>query len=228
MVTDHEWVQSQTNRALKSNLEVGQAEVMAMARGWPFHPERTKNWDNFLAVYHAIRAERGPVLDAGACRDPKSASVFLPTLALHDFTDLHGINLDEGAPVSVGGATYQYGDITSIPFPDQHFAFIACLSTIEHGVDWRAFYASCARVLRRGGELFVSFDYWKDPVDTGGQMAFGAPVKVFTKDEVLDMVNFCASQGLRITSPTKLHCKDRVIQWLGMNYTFCNLHFRRD
>lgn len=222
------WCDTQTNRALQCERDVDRAYVPLVERGLPFHNERWKNWDAALAIHHACdlpTADR--ILDAGACRDPKYPSPFLPAMQKLGYQRLHGVNLDEKDTEYENGICYRKGDITNLEDGSASFGFVACLSVIEHGVDYKAFFYEMARILRRGGHLFVSFDYWEDPIDTGGRMAFGVPVKIFSADDVLKMVRYAGDVGLVITSSLDLTCKDRVVKWLGLEYTFCNLLFRR-
>jgi SAM-dependent methyltransferase len=164
------------------------------------------------------------VLDAGGTRD----SVFLPGLARLGFRNLLSFNLDEPHPGTVGHVSYARADITRTGANDQSFDFVACLSVLEHGVDWRLFLAEMVRVIVPGGHLFISVDYWGTPIDPGGQVAFGAPVKVFAPAEVDQMVVCAKRIGLKLTSDLNLNCRDAVVQWLGMRFTFLNLLFCRE
>jgi len=169
------------------------------------------------------------MLDAGACRDPGSPSVFLPSLAKMGFTDLTGCNIDEPEPgETVRGVRYEYCDIERMRYPEEKFQFVACLSCIEHGIDWRKYFIETARVLRPGGYLFTSFDYWFNPVDTKGQRAFGAPIKIFTSQDVMQMAVFAKECGLNLMKRPILDCKEAVVEWMGMKYTFMNLLMKKD
>lgn len=231
---DAEWVRDQTNCPLLSDVEAHRAEVFALEQGLPFHGEHWKNWDNMLATAHCLdkcgRGER--VLDAGACRDPKSPSAFLPGLGRLGFTRRHGINLDEPGYSVHDGAVYENCDITKTHFIDGEFAFVACLSVIEHGVDEFAFLKEMGRIIHPGGHLFVSFDYWHDPIDTGGRTAFGAPVRIFDRLDVHKMVNYANARDLILSERAsrvipRVLCGDKVVKWLGLEYTFMNLLFRK-
>lgn len=230
---DAKWVIDQTNRPLPSDIEAHRAEVYAIEQGLPFHNEHWKNWDSVLATAHCVDKcpTSGRVLDAGACRDPKYPSAFLPGLGNFRFDQRWGINLDEQEHVIEDGAHYQYGDITDSPFPSSHFGFAACLSTIEHGVDEFKFLREMGRIIAPGGHLFVSFDYWHDPIDVGDRTAFGAPVRVFNKEDVLKMVEFADRCDLILSGcahkSLDLRCHDKVVRWLGLEYTFMNLLFRK-
>ncbi len=223
------WVGSQTNRPLQSEYDVSRAYVEMVPYALPTHNERWKNWDAALALYHACQTTHpaDPVLDAGACRDPKYPSPFLPGLQSMGYQRLYGCNLDETKTEYERGICYQHGDITELEHPDAYFGYVACLSVLEHGVDWRLFFTEMARVIKPGGHLFVSFDYWETPVDTGDRTAFGVPVKIFDRFDVTSMITYAGDLGFNLTLPADLKCRDKVVKWMGMEYTFYNLLFKR-
>ncbi len=41
------------------------------------------------------------------------------------------------------------------------------------------------------------------------------------------MVRYASDVGLDVSGAMDLTCKDRVVKWLGLEYTFCNLLFYR-
>lgn len=224
------------NKALLTQSSVDLAGAILDNHELLHHPDRVKDWDTVLALHHTLmnavpsnipgppgQQRENRILDAGASR----VSTFLPNLRRLGYTNLIGINLDEGDPVSVDGVTYRHGDITRTYFPDASFSFVACLSVLEHGVDWRAFLREAHRIIRPDGHLFLSVDYWHDPVDTKGQTAFGVPVKVFDADEIGQMVNFAVDMGFDAPSSLDMKCQDRVINWIGMDFTFFNLLLKK-
>jgi SAM-dependent methyltransferase len=224
---DAAWIAGQTNRALRTAGDVARArEATAKAR-LPFPPEPLKTWDNYIALYHTLRTTEcdSPVLDAGTGAARQSA--YLPGLRTLGYTDLTGINIVWHDVEIVDGIVYRPGDVTRTEFPASQFGFVACLSVIEHGVDWRKFYQEMSRIIRPEGRLFVSMDYWQDPVDTKGREAFGVPVKIFEREEISQMVDHAASVGLAVEGEIGLECEELVVSWLGLSYTFLNLLFRR-
>lgn len=229
IVDEQKWARVQTNTALQDEGAVSIARNLLNQHKIPLQGDRWKNWDQYLAIYHAARLTNKDesVLDAGACRDPAYPSTFLPGLQKLGFTSLHGCNLDEGALVVENNVKYQYGDVTASPYADARFAYVACLSVLEHGVDWRKFYIEMSRIIKAGGHLFVSFDYWVDPIDVGDRMAFGAPVKVFNKPDVMTMALFAHQFGLHLTKVPVFECKEPLVKWMGLEYTFFNLLFQR-
>jgi len=221
------WALKQTNAALRDDAATHSAQELLHKAGLPTHPDQPKNWDTFLALYHAI-ADVEPseaILDAGAER----YSAFLPALARFGYNNLTGVNLSFGVREKISGITFRHGDITRTGLASRSYAFISCLSVIEHGVDVEAFLQECARLLCPGGRVFLSFDYWDEPVDTRGQQAYGAPIRVFTHDDIDKMLCWAAKAGLFIEGASDFGCKDRVVHWhrFDLRYTFANLLLRR-
>ena len=224
------WVTAQTNAPLQSMKEVEYAEGYLSSLDLPLHNDRWKNWDNMLAVYYATEHcdQADYILDAGGTRDPKSPSVFLPGLAKLGYTGLTSCNLDEGQlPLVQDGVLYCKQNIENTAFRKGQFNFIACLSVIEHGVDLWAYFNEMYRILEPGGYLFTSFDYWPTKIDTGGREAFGAPVKIFTSNDVGTMVSYASRVGFKVILPLKASVEKPTVNWLGLDYTFFNLLLRK-
>jgi SAM-dependent methyltransferase len=223
---DDAWVKGQTNRALQDRVAIDRARNMLAQFDLPRHPDHPKSWDSYLALWHAFATTPpgGVVLDAGGTRE----SVFLRGLARLGFRRLINLNLDEPAPQTEGHVSYTRGDITATGLPDGTFNFISCLSVLEHGVDWKSFLDEAARILVPGGYLFVSVDYWEAPIDTGNRTAFDAPVKIFAPAEIYNFVSYANRLGLDVIGDFDLRCRDRVVNWIGLDFTFFNLLFRKD
>ena len=217
------WISQQTNRALlDKNSVANSVELLKKAR-LPLHSDMPKNWDNLIGLWHTVLNvdPLEPVMDIAAT--PESA--FLPSLSSIGYKKLVSINLTQQQTETINGVTYMHGDCTKTNFADNYFALISCLSVIEHGVDLDKFFAESSRILKTGGYLFVSTDYWFDSVDTRGQTAFGAPVKVFTARDIHNMVTMAEKYNLCITGQVDLVCNEKVVNWIGMDYTFINILF---
>lgn len=219
------WLNSQTNSTLKSSEAVARSKTILGNSVLPIHVDGPKNWDNLVAVWQTVLTTDPvhPVMDVAATAE----SAYLPGLRRLGYHDLVSINLDEPNPRVEQGIRYMQGDCTSTVFPEDHFGFISCLSVIEHGVNLRDFFRESFRILKQGGHLLVSTDYWQDPVDTMGQKAFGAPVKVFTAGDAMDMIRTAQDAGFMVTGNVDLTCDQRVVNWIGMDYTFINILFRK-
>lgn len=213
---------------LRSREEWEQATRTMRALRLPTHPDGSKNWDTLAALSstlaHTTPADR--VLDAGAAL----YSTFLPALRLYGYTDLVGTNLEFGRPVSFGGVRLEHGDIESTGFASGSFGAVVCLSVIEHGVDVRAFVTEAARLVRPGGVVFVSTDYWADGVDTSDKTAYGTPVRIFDRASIEDIIEVAQEVGLEIDGgPIDLSCADRAVHWKrqDLRYTYVAITFRR-
>jgi SAM-dependent methyltransferase len=224
-VDDTIWVLSETNKTLKTKEIVAKSSAIAARVGIRSHEDEVKNWDNLVAIWNTTMTTDTnlPVMDVGATE----GSSYLPTLAKFGYQNLTSININEPNPRTVNGVVYMQGDCTKTTFPDNYFGFIACLSVIEHGIDINAFMAESSRILAPNGHLIISTDYWQDPVDTYGQIAFGSPVKVFTSQEISDMISQAKKYGLEIIGDVDLSCNQRVVNWISMDYTFINILFKK-
>jgi hypothetical protein len=79
-----------------------------------------------------------------------------------------------------------------------------------------------ARILKPGGLLVTSTDYFEEPTDTQGQTAYGGPIRIFTKSDMELAFAIADKYGLQLTTAVDLSCQDRVVHWkqYGLRYTF--------
>jgi SAM-dependent methyltransferase len=217
----------ETTAILRARGEWVAARDALAAAGLPRHHDGPKNWDTRLALAEVLATTTpgAAVLDAGA----ELYSTFLPALYAYGYRRLVGVNLVFRRVIRRGPIRYEPRDITKTRFATAAFDAIACLSVVEHGVDLDAFFAEMARLLKPGGALVVSTDYWHDPIDTHGLTAFGAPIHIFQPREIEAAVALAGTHGLELKGPLALHGEDRVVHWsaFGLDYTFIALSFRR-
>ncbi|ACL73430.1 Methyltransferase type 11 [Thioalkalivibrio sulfidiphilus HL-EbGr7] len=215
------------NRALMSQEEVSQSVAEANSLKLPPCEDAPKTWDTLAALRAVLEATTtdAVVLDAGA----ETYSRFLPWLYLYGYRNLHGINLVFDKPFRQGSIQFENGDITRTRFPDGHFDAIACLSVVEHGVDLEAYFREMSRILKPGGVLITSTDYFETPTDTQGLTAYGAPIHVFDRDEILQGVEIAKGYGLGLTSDLDLRCQDKVVRWhpYEHQYTFISIGMKK-
>jgi len=215
------------NRALIDATQVEAAVAEVTRCGLPPHNDRPKNWDLLVALGAILEHTRpaDPVLEMGAPR----YSRLLPWLALYEYRALDGIDLVFEAEMRDGPIRYRPMDLTATTFPDRSFAAIACLSVVEHGVDMERYLAEAGRLLRPGGVLVTSTDFWCEPVDVAGRDAYGGQVRIFGPDDLAGWLEIAARHGLEPLRPLDLRCGERVVTWerLGLRYTFANVVLRR-
>jgi SAM-dependent methyltransferase len=223
---DARW-RSWVNRALVDATQVEAAIAEVTRCGLPPHNDRPKNWDLLVALGAILEhtSPADPVLEMGAPR----YSRLLPWLALYEYRALDGIDLVFEAELQDGPIHYRPMDLTATTFPDRSFAAIACLSVVEHGVDIERYLAEAGRLLRPGGILVTSTDFWCEPVDVAGLEAYGGAVRIFGPEDLAGWVAIADRHGLEPLRPLDLRCGERVVTWerLGLRYTFANVVFRR-
>jgi SAM-dependent methyltransferase len=208
------------NRTLKNGAEWQEAFGNGRRIHVPLHRAPEKNWDHLAAV-STILARTAPsarILDAGA----EFYSNVLPALFVYGYRDLHGINLSFSSPARRGPIRYLPGDLTRTPFVDNSFDAITCLSVIEHGVLLKNYFREMHRLLKPGGVLITSTDYYPTPVDTRGLVAHGCPIKIFCKSEIQSALSLASDVGLEPTGDIDLECTERPIRWepYGLEYSF--------
>ena len=208
------------NAVLRNDREVEQAhKQVEELKLMPHGGYSGKVWD-MLAMLDCILKNTNPqdhILDAGA----EGYSSTLPNLFLYGYSNLVGLNLGFEHTFRRGPIVYEHGDITHTRFADETFAAVACQSVIEHGVNISDYFAEMARILKPGGCLITSTDYYIDPIDTGEREYFGVPVKIYAKDDILEMLRVAAQFKLIPVEPAlDLSCDQKPVNWLGLDYTF--------
>lgn len=184
----------------------------------PYDSPAQKNWDSLAALSAIVKttAPESRILDAGAVFDSK----ILPWLSAYGYTNLTGINLSFRSPVRVGNILYDQGDLTRTRFADASVDAVACLSVIEHGVDLTSYFSEMWRVLKPGGILVTSTDYWPEPIDTSGMTTFGAEWRIFDREAMRRAIQIAAQCGFVLDGALELDARERTVAWSGREYTF--------
>ncbi len=218
---------SMPNGVLQSTSEWQEATKSGKELRLPLHRAAEKNWDHLAAV-HAITStypRSAVVLDAGA----EFYSNVLPALFVYGYRNLYGMNLSFTDLARRGSIWYLPGDITRTGFPDAFFDAITCMSVIEHGVPLQAYFQETFRLLKPGGILITSTDYYPDPIDTKNQIAHGSPIKIFSKREAEEMISLAIRCGFEQTGEINLDCTKRPIRWdlYYLEFTFLIFTLRK-
>ncbi len=191
------------------------------------NPDPVKDWDSLSALDLILRHTTPDcrILDAGG----ELYSRILIWLFRYGYTHLECLNLAFSAVVRRGPIRYYPGDLTKTAHPDCSFQVVTCLSVIEHGVDLDSYFKEMWRLLRPGGLLITSTDYWAQGVDTEGKRFYGVPVKVFTQPEIEAALESAVGHGFQAVEPFKLECEDKVVYWeaVDLRYTFVLFALRK-
>ncbi len=83
---------------------------------------------------------------------------------MYGYRKLYGINLVFDRTFRRGPITYEYGDITQTDYAAESFDAITSLSVVEHGVNLEAYFREMWRILKPGGMLITSTDYWQTSI----------------------------------------------------------------
>jgi SAM-dependent methyltransferase len=184
-----------------------------------------KSWDVLETTHfieeHLPRTAR--ILDLGA-----NTSEILPILHRLGYTDLVGIDVaPEVAKMPYPDKIrYVEGDFMCSGFADASFDTLTAISAIEHGYDGEALFSECARLLRPGGFLILSFDYWPDKIDTTGTLMYGMTWRIFSREDAVELIDMARKYAFD-PGEVDLDASERVVQWGRWKYTFAWIALRK-
>ena len=192
------------NKVLEKREEWVQASEQVEKLKLPLFSDKQKNWDSLAALSTILKRTNinSNILDAGS----ELYSMILPWLFMYGYKNLTGINIVFDYPVKRGMIRYRHGDITKTNFTKNSFDAISCLSVIEHGVDLHAYFKEMSRILKQDGVLITSTDYFDSPIDTENLNAYGKPIHIFSKSEIIIAIEIAREYNLELTGPVDLNC----------------------
>ena len=214
------------NCVLQSRSEIDIATSEINNYGLISHALSCKDWDIIRIL---PRLNDGNILDLGA-----DGSFILQNLVNCGHEGLkYGIDLlieDR----ETDGIKYFKGDLMNTPFEDNLFQYITCLSVIEHQVNYTALSKECARLLKSGGELFITCDFWNPKPDTSLTKLYSLDWNILDQQNINELIDEMKKVGLRITSDFDFTQNEDVINPTycspvqGVSYSFAILHFVKD
>jgi len=223
-------------RVLNSWEDLGKSIGKLQKARCGYHGDATKNWD-LSQINEIFRNYEKDIriLDMG-CR----ASHILRFAYERGFRNCIGIDLSISIEDRLSQVQLMLRDKTlrrpyrlmkmnlmKTTFPDHYFDFIICLSVIEHGVNIDSFLKESSRILKNGGTLFVSTDYWEPKINTDDSQLFGLKWNIFSRREIEDLIGLAKNYGLMMDSCEIPPVGEQIIHLLGRNYTFISLFFRK-
>jgi SAM-dependent methyltransferase len=237
------------NSVLKTYSEVIEAKKRLKELKLFLHHDPIKSWDTYRMIEIINKAHRDSfVLDVG-CND----SPILPMLKRLGFRNLYGCDL-------LLKARYNHKIINTVyslfkkeyrPIIDMHhdkplklsiqnlentnyqdnmFDFVTSLSVIEHGVDIQKYFKEMGRIIKNGGCLLTSTDYWPlKTTNTKCILTKGTPDKVFDRNEIEDLIVIADKAGLKLVEPVNFKYIDKVVHWkrTALDYTFIFLAMKK-
>ena len=219
--------------------EVGDSVLSIQRLGLPLHSTAQKNWDHAILLSELKSVSHdSPIIDLGC-----DEGFTLNFLKLAGYEDLYGLDLNISwraraaqlvrmwrrrslkPPYHLGRAS-----ITKTPFEAGRFAAAFSVSTIEHGVEKPAFLKEAARILKPGGLLFVTTDYWQERIPTPESFrAYGQSWEIACRDDIAQFLKSAAAVGLSPRASCEIPaCSQRTVRWGDAEYTFIAMLFRKD
>ncbi len=210
------------NTTLKTNDDVKLAIEIIKKSHLNLHsniPE--KNWDSLIALNIILQNTNrtARVLDAGG----QINSLILSWLYQFNYINLSCVNLIYDKKIKRGKIEFIPGDLTKTPYPDDYFDIVTCLSVIEHGVNEENYFKEINRILKNGGLLITSTDYWEEKINTESKFAYGNLIFIYDNVSVKNLLKKAYNKGFELYGPDiDLNCKNKVVSWkiFNLDYTF--------
>jgi SAM-dependent methyltransferase len=208
---------------LRSRAEIERCTEYLKRNGLASHAVICKDWE----IAHIISdLSDGNLLDMGS-----SDSYILKNAVIKGIKG-EKFGIDLRAPnVPLAEVSYIEGNLLQVPLPGEYFQNITCLSVLEHDVDFGKFSGEAARLLKKGGTLYVTFDYWNPKIGTKTKL-YGLAWDILDKGDVLRFIQECANQGLKLVEDIDWTVGDAVINEnycapAKVSYTFGMLVFKK-
>ncbi len=213
------------NTNLKTKDELRLAIKIIENSNLKLHPNiPEKNWDSLIALNLITQniARSAVILDAGG----EQTSLILHWLYQLGYSNLNCLNLTFNKRIKRGNIEFFPGNLTKTPFPNNYFDAITCISVIEHGVDEIKYFKEMYRILKKGGLLITSMDYWENELDRTNGLAYNNPIYIYNKNSVKNLLEKALKQGFILFGPEiDLKCQNKVVKWRKFNLDFTFLIF---
>lgn len=216
---------------LQSRNELDDYNATVNDLGLEGHHDFQKNWDTLKAflniVFKIDKSEN--ILDAGSSGN----SAILRWLSLIGYSNLFACDVREKNKKYLSSdVLFSIQDITSTNYESNSFSAITCISVIEHGVDFINFFKEMSRLIKPGGQLLVSTDFWNTPIDTHGIYPYGknfGEMKVMNIQDINNIISIASDAGFIIDNKFPLSASEKVVRWERVNreYTFIFLVFTK-
>lgn len=222
-------------KILNSKFQIYTASLAIRMKTRMSHHDSQKNWDANIFCKELVNLDRdSKVLDAGSGKRAFLAKIATEMGFKHvDSIDID--NLSEETSKEYPGINHYFAPIEKSGLPENNYDVIGLLSVIEHVKSDKVVIEEISRILRPGGKLLLSTDFWPQPIDTTGIYPYGkdAPeMRIYNLNTVrslfdlLEEQNFVIpKQAFDLLQQSSQKLKQKVIHWDRVNrsYTFLYL-----
>ena len=223
-------------KILKNWDEIGECVIELQESNSPLHHQPQKNWDllHMLKVIEENVKKSGNILDVGTYGCP-----ILEALLSRNYINLYGIDLNVGFKAKFNRVIisalhrrdlrilYGYspirlkkGNLCQTGYPENKFDAITSLSVVEHGIEWKDYFKEMNRILKSGGYLITTTDYWHEKINTDGIFTCGAPMKIFIPEEIKEGLSIAFDYGFKKIQISLPECDKYCVTSNGLRYTF--------
>ena len=241
------------NVVLKSWSEVTEAIENLNSLGLPPHPDTVKSWDTWKIINFIYKngKKESNILDVGC-----NGSPVLPILRRLGFKNLYGCDVDLNIrkrrllrriknrmsgedPDKLLSEMLENNDkfyhlsiqdLEKTNYESNTFQFVSSLSVIEHGVNFRNYFSEMSRILKSGGFLLTSTDYWHEKIKTTSNV-YNRSVGdvIFDRNEIEEAIDIAQNSGLELYEPIEFNYRDKVVKWkkTKQEYTFLFFGLRK-
>lgn len=230
------------NSVLKMVSQVAEARKNLKALNLFPHYDPYKSWDTYKMIEIMKEMDKNSyILDIG-CND----SPILPMLKKLGFSNLYGCDLllkprYNHYWLNIAYSFFKrgykpildmYGDnsfklsvqnLQETSYQNNIFDYITSLSVIEHGIDPDKYFMEMSRILKNGGLLLTSTDYWPEKIiNTKKVFSRDTPDNIFDRIEIDNLIKIGEKYGLILIEPIDYTYVDKVVHWktIGLDYSF--------
>lgn len=238
------------NSVLRNSREVNTAIAQLKKKGLFPHHGSEKSWDTFKMIEIISKANSDAyVLDVGC-----NGSPILPMLRKLGFRNLYGCDFvlrpkytatfmkiacrfykKEYLPIlqmyNDDSIKLSIQNLEKTNYSSSMFDFVTSLSVIEHGIDINEYFREMTRILKSGGFLLTSTDYWPEKITNPRSVISNSePDRVFCRDEIEEIIKVGERYGLKLIEPMDYTYGDKVVKWkkTGLDYTFIFFGMKKD
>lgn len=233
------------NGVLRNDSEVVRSIRRLRDNGLFPHYSRAKSWDTYKMISMIATAGKNSyILDVGCNQSPILVmlrelgfvhlygcdlvlkpkypiflSKFICAFYKRDYKPVLKLYYDKAYNLSVQ-------NLENTTYQNNMFDYITSLSVIEHGVDTLKYFKEMNRILKRGGYLLTSTDYWPEKiVNTRKVISPNAPDNIFDRKELDHILRIAESSGFSLIGPMDYTFSEKVVRWKATGFQFTYVFF---